>query len=100
MSHLRTEVNNQLYRIKGGMLPSKLIFGIPTYARTWTVSKEVLNGIPPYTTKQEGNPGPTTKKTGLLSYSEVCTRLPNKKNGNPQNPLNSTSKATENLNAG
>lgn len=80
---------------------NKLVLIIPSYARTWEIPKDAINDVPPFIANKAGNAGPNTKKMGLLSYSEVCTRLPNVKNGNnPQNPFTRLQQVPENLAAG
>ncbi|KAF5295449.1 hypothetical protein FQA39_LY13110 [Lamprigera yunnana] len=58
---------------------SKLIFGIPTFGRTWKMTKDLgLDAAPPvFHVDGAGEPGNHTKEKGLLSYDEVCTRLSN-----------------------
>ncbi|KAF5279870.1 hypothetical protein FQA39_LY18215 [Lamprigera yunnana] len=63
--------------LENGCPKGKLIFGIPTYSRTWTMTKDSgLSGIPPIeNTRGAGEAGTRTKEKGLLSYEEVCLLL-------------------------
>ena len=65
--------------IHKGCPNNKLIYGIPTHARTWRMSKDSgLSGVPPISDiKGAGEAGPHTKEEGILSYQEVCTQLTN-----------------------
>ncbi|KAK4880772.1 hypothetical protein RN001_008918 [Aquatica leii] len=68
---------------------NKLIYAIPTYGRTWKMTKDSgLSGVPPIDhIKGPGEAGPNTKEEGLLSYEEVCVLL-----SNPQHLPNSLRK--------
>lgn len=63
--------------IELGASPSKLVLGIPTYGRSWTV-----NGggsmKPPVAANGAGAAGPMTNARGSLSYTEICLNLKNK----------------------
>ncbi|KAB0797339.1 hypothetical protein PPYR_08333 [Photinus pyralis] len=65
--------------IHKGCPNNKIILGIPTFARTWKMSKDSgLSGVPPISDiKGPGEAGHHTKEEGLLSYEEVCTQLTN-----------------------
>jgi len=62
--------------LEHGTAGSKIVVGIPTYARTWKlVADSQISGVPPIVTDGAGAPGPHTKEEGLLSYAEMCTKL-------------------------
>ncbi|KAF5295429.1 hypothetical protein FQA39_LY13090 [Lamprigera yunnana] len=69
------------YWLQKGCPNSKLIYGIPTFARTWRMTKDSgLSGVPPIeNVKGAGEAGLHTAEEGILSYEEICTQL-----GNPQ----------------
>lgn len=53
------------------MPSNKLIYGIPTFGRTWSLSK-FKNGKPPLKAEGVGDKGEYTLQDGLLSYYEIC----------------------------
>ncbi|XP_012226314.1 chitinase-like protein Idgf4 isoform X2 [Linepithema humile] len=64
------------YWLENGTPGTKVVVGIPTYARTWKLTDESqISGVPPIVTDGPGAPGPHTNEPGLLSYAEVCTKL-------------------------
>jgi len=70
------------YWLQNGAPNNKIIFGIPTFARTWKMTADSgLSGVPPIgEVKGGGEAGPYTKEEGLLSYQEVCAKLANPNN--------------------
>ncbi|KAL6261127.1 hypothetical protein P5V15_008656 [Pogonomyrmex californicus] len=64
------------YWLEHGTPGSKIVIGIPTYARTWKLTADSqISGVPPIVTDGPGAPGPHTNEPGLLSYAEMCARL-------------------------
>ncbi|XP_046478950.1 chitinase-like protein Idgf4 [Neodiprion pinetum] len=64
------------YWLEHGTPGSKIIVGIPTFARTWKLTADSqISGVPPLDVDGPGAEGPQTLTPGLLSYTEVCTRL-------------------------
>ncbi|XP_011633966.1 chitinase-like protein Idgf4 isoform X3 [Pogonomyrmex barbatus] len=64
------------YWLEHGTPGSKIVIGIPTYARTWKLTADSqISGVPPIVTDGPGTPGPHTNEPGLLSYAEMCARL-------------------------
>ncbi|KAK9297612.1 hypothetical protein QLX08_008755 [Tetragonisca angustula] len=64
------------YWLENGTPGSKIVVGIPTYARTWKLTSDSqISGVPPIATDGPGAEGPHTSVPGLLSYAEVCSRL-------------------------
>ncbi|XP_068620004.1 chitinase-like protein EN03 [Battus philenor] len=66
------------YFTEAGAPPFKIVLGIATYGRTWSLdSDSEIAGVPPIHTNGPGEAGPYTKTEGLLSYPEVCAKLIN-----------------------
>ncbi|XP_014205673.1 chitinase-like protein Idgf4 [Copidosoma floridanum] len=64
------------YWSENGTPGSKIVIGIPTFARTWRLTEDSeIAGVPPVTADGPGAEGPHTAIPGLLSYAEVCSRL-------------------------
>ncbi|XP_076378568.1 imaginal disc growth factor 4 isoform X1 [Megalopta genalis] len=64
------------YWLDNGTPGTKIVVGIPTFARTWKLTSESqISGVPPLVADGPGAEGPHTTIPGLLSYAEVCTRL-------------------------
>lgn len=63
---------------------SKLIVAIPTFGRTWKLEDgSTQTGVPPVLDiEAPGAQGIYSKEPGLLSYSEICSILPNPSNNN------------------
>lgn len=63
---------------------TKLIVAIPTFGRTWTLKEgATATGVPPIREiDTPGAEGIQSKQAGLLSYPEICTKLPNPSNNN------------------
>nr|XP_032837222.1 chitotriosidase-1-like [Petromyzon marinus] len=59
--------------LRGGVPPQKLVVGLPTYGRSFTLSgASTIVGAP---VSGAGLPGPYTKQPGMLAYYEVCPLL-------------------------
>lgn len=82
----RLPQNNIAAQIKvwtdAGAPKSKLIVAIPTYGRAWKLETDATaTGVPPVLGISEPAPaGPQSGHAGLLSYPEICARLPNPSN--------------------
>ncbi|XP_012288384.1 chitinase-like protein Idgf4 isoform X2 [Orussus abietinus] len=64
------------YWLERGTPGTKVIIGIPAFARTWKLTSDSqISGVPPIETDGPGAEGPHTATPGLLSYAEVCSRL-------------------------
>ncbi|XP_032684923.1 chitinase-like protein Idgf4 [Odontomachus brunneus] len=64
------------YWLENGTPGSRIVVGIPTYARTWKLTSESqISGVPPIVTDGAGAPGPHTNEPGVLSYAEMCAKL-------------------------
>lgn len=62
--------------MQNGCPNNKVIFGIPTYGRTWKITEDsVLTGVPPLTVDGPGEAGPYTQQEGVLSYPEICSKI-------------------------
>jgi len=69
------------YWLDNGVPNNKLIFGIPTYGRSWKMTTDsAISGVPPMEVDGPGAEGPYTKHEGILSYPEVCAKLANPNN--------------------
>ena len=60
--------------IKRGCPRSKLVVGIPTYGRSWTLSSSTSTAIGS-PASGAGSPGPVTKEGGFLAYNEICQKI-------------------------
>ncbi|XP_006888040.1 PREDICTED: chitotriosidase-1 [Elephantulus edwardii] len=60
------------YWLQKGAPANKLVLGMPTYGRTFTLASSSNNGVGAPATGA-GTPGPFTKEGGLLAYYEVCS---------------------------
>ena len=58
-----------------GCPKSKLVVGIPTYGRSWTLSSSDTSVGSP--ASGAGSPGPITRHKGFLAYSEICQNVQN-----------------------
>jgi len=62
---------------------TKVVLGIPTYGRAWELDSDSgLTGVPPLPADGRADPGPQTQHKGILSWPEVCSKLPNPSNAN------------------
>jgi GH18 family chitinase len=72
------QVNNLLQR---GVPATKIVLGIPTFARVWKIEEDAtLTGVPPVTAVGGADEGIQSKEAGLYSYPEVCGKLTNPSN--------------------
>lgn len=59
------------------LVPEKIFVGIPTYGRTWKLEKDAaINGYPPLEADGAYSAGNITQVEGLLSYAEICSKMP------------------------
>ncbi|XP_045429854.1 chitotriosidase-1 isoform X2 [Pipistrellus kuhlii] len=58
--------------LQKGTPAGKLVLGVPTYGRTFTLASATDSGVGAPATGP-GAPGPFTREAGLLAYYEVCT---------------------------
>ena len=65
------------YFIQKGAAPEKLILGMPTYGKSWTLTSASGNGLNA-PGKGAGQAGEATGQGGLLAYFEICDRVKNK----------------------
>nr|XP_031830220.1 chitinase-like protein EN03 isoform X1 [Nomia melanderi]XP_031830221.1 chitinase-like protein EN03 isoform X1 [Nomia melanderi] len=72
-----TSINStSRYWLDNGTPGTKIVVGIPAFARTWKLTSDSqISGVPPIVADGPGAEGPHTNIPGLLSYSEVCARL-------------------------
>lgn len=80
-----SNINAQVLLWLGQHAPaSKLIVGIPAFGRTWKLEEGATQtGVPPvHDIESPGAEGIQTKTPGLLSYPEICSKLPNPSNNN------------------
>nr|KAG5709677.1 hypothetical protein BaRGS_027702 [Batillaria attramentaria] len=63
------------YWVEKGCPRDKLVIGVALYGRTFTLSNPSQNslGAP---ARGDGRPGHYTNEAGLLSYYEICTKIP------------------------
>lgn len=66
------------YFIKKGAPAEKIILGIPTYGRSFTLANPQKNGVGA-TASGAGQAGTFTKEPGMLAFYEICANT--KKNG-------------------
>ena len=60
--------------VSAGLPPSKLVVGLPTYGRSWSLSSSTNTslGAP---ASGAGSAGVLTGEAGFLAYSEICQKL-------------------------
>ncbi|XP_076330940.1 uncharacterized protein LOC143236526 [Tachypleus tridentatus] len=64
------------YYLKLGAVPEKLILGIPTYGRSYTLLDQGDNGMEA-PVDGPGEEGPSTRETGYMAYYEICQNILN-----------------------
>lgn len=62
------------YYIKKGTPREKIILGIPTYGRSFTLSEASNNGVNAVA-DGPGEPGPSTREKGYLAFYEICQKV-------------------------
>ncbi|CAO1423132.1 unnamed protein product [Diamesa serratosioi] len=75
-------VDYQVTDLLGRSAPgSKIVIGIPTYGRVWQLEEgKTSTGVPPVEADGPAAAGLQSKKEGLMSYPEICAKLPNPSN--------------------
>ncbi|KAL7015299.1 hypothetical protein ACKWTF_016391 [Chironomus riparius] len=64
-----------------GVPTSKIVVGIPTFARAWKIEDGATStGVPPLKADGPTDEGIESKQEGLFSYKEVCSMLTNPQN--------------------
>ncbi|CAG9771440.1 unnamed protein product [Ceutorhynchus assimilis] len=68
------------YWLGQGMPANKLVLGFPAFGRTWKLDGDSgLTGVPPVSADGAAEAGPYTNEPGLMSYSEICSKIANQK---------------------
>ncbi|XP_075152628.1 chitinase-like protein Idgf3 [Haematobia irritans] len=76
-------IDNQVdFWISQGVPHSKINLGVPAYGRAWKMTSDSKADGFPVVAKTDGPApaGPESKTPGLLTWSEVCLKLPNPSN--------------------
>lgn len=69
-------VKDVKYWIDNGAPAHKLVIGIPTFGRTWRLTKDSQrDGKPPIKTDGPGAAADGTLTPGMMSYPEICARF-------------------------
>ena len=61
--------------IELGASSEKIILGIPTYGRTFTIDPRNKKSPPDVIFSGVGKPGTLTKEGGMLGYQEICLNV-------------------------
>ncbi|XP_011307804.1 acidic mammalian chitinase-like [Fopius arisanus] len=62
------------YWLDRGCPREKLVVGVPTYGRTWTLANP-NNNAPGAPASSAGQPGPYMREAGSLGYNELCEQI-------------------------
>lgn len=62
------------YWLSQGASADKLILGVPSYGRSFTLANPSNNGVGAPAVGG-GNSGPYTRQTGMLGYNEICVNI-------------------------
>jgi len=62
---------------EGGCTPEKMVLGIPTYGRTYTLVDPINDNGYNATASGPGEAGTFTREEGFLAYYEICPLIPN-----------------------
>ena len=65
------------YWLEGGLVPEKLILGMPMYGQSFTLASAANNGLNAKT-YGGGTAGQFTRARGFLAYYEICDNVINK----------------------
>ena len=65
------------YWLEGGLVPEKLILGMPMYGQSFTLASAANNGLNSKT-YGGGTAGQFTRARGFLAYYEICDNVINK----------------------
>ncbi|XP_046404203.1 chitinase-3-like protein 1 [Ischnura elegans] len=74
-THLNDHASIQHW-IEKGVPRQKLILGVPSYGRTWTLRSTSNTGIGA-PASGPGNPGRFTSEAGMIGYNELCVAIKN-----------------------
>ncbi|XP_046992108.1 chitinase-like protein Idgf4 isoform X1 [Schistocerca americana] len=89
---------NVRWFLEKGFPSRKIILGIPTFARTWKLTKDSrITGVPPIDADGPGVAGSIANISGLLAYQTVCTLLPNDANAAYRTTLRRVTDPTDRL---